>query len=112
MLSPLLSTPSIRMASIVVPWPSIILTSITVQLNSSFYTIFLLMKVDVYLTMTDSKSGIPSPVTPDVGTIGTYSLGFMPSQYIATLNFCSLSSVMTFYSLESKSTMVVILSCF
>lgn len=39
------------------------------------------MKKDVYLIITESKSGIPSPVTPEVGTIGKKDLISLLSQY-------------------------------
>ena len=60
----------------------------TVQLKSSLTTVFEIIYYEVYRTITLNKSGIPSPVIPEVGTIGIYSLGFKPSQYIAALNFC------------------------
>lgn len=66
------------MQSMVVPYPSIILTSITVHLKTFSFTLMRLLMLGSwveYLTMTESKSGIPSPVTPEVGTKLMYSLG-------------------------------------
>lgn len=54
--------PSTRMQSIVVPYPSVIFTSITVQLNLSFFTLIFLtvLGIDVeYFTKSDRISGIP-----------------------------------------------------
>lgn len=65
--------PSTKRQSIVVPYPSIILTSITVHANLSFLTLILfeiLGIVVAYLTSKDKISGTPSPVIPEVGTNG------------------------------------------
>lgn len=64
----------------VCPNPSKTFLSNTVQLNDYLTATFFFKNVDVYLTITDSKSGIPSPVIPEVGTIDTYELGSRLSQ--------------------------------
>lgn len=70
-LSSLRRIPSTRIQSIVDPCPSNTLRSKTVQLNVSFTYIFFFKNIDVYFTITDNRSGIPSPVTPDVGITET-----------------------------------------
>lgn len=48
------------------------------------------MKYEVYLIITDNKSGIPSPVIPEVGTIGKNDLISLFSQY--KIAFFSISA--------------------
>lgn len=88
MVSSFLSLPSTNMQSMVVPYPSIIFTSITVHLKTfsfTFMRLLILGKVVEYLTMTESRSGMPYPVMPDVGTRLMYSDGSSFSQYRAAL---------------------------
>jgi hypothetical protein len=67
--SPSFKVPETNITSIVVPRPSIFLTSKTVQFNSVLYSSLYLSFVVVYFITTPNKSGIPSPVTPEVGII-------------------------------------------
>lgn len=62
--------PSTKMQSIVVPCPSTIFTSITVQLNLDLETLIrflMLLMLRLYWTRMESISGSPSPVMPEVG---------------------------------------------
>ncbi len=63
------------MQSIVVPYPYNIFTSITVQLNILYFILIFFNMFycsRLYFTINDKRSGIPSPVTPEVGTNEIY----------------------------------------
>ena len=75
-LSPSFKVPFTSKTSIVVPKPSIFLTSKIVQLKLSFNVIFSFKNYYEYFSITEKRSGTPSPVKPLVGTILTYYLMF------------------------------------
>mmetsp|Transcript_36534 Transcript_36534/g.91434 ORF Transcript_36534/g.91434 Transcript_36534/m.91434 type:complete len:258 (-) Transcript_36534:1614-2387(-) len=72
MVSPSCSVPLTRITSIVVPRPSMFLTSRMVHCSSSLYTMALVMMSCVSLTSSMSRSGMPSPVMALVGATLTF----------------------------------------
>ena len=94
-----LSTPLTRTISIVVPRPSMTLTSSTVHSNWSGFSVrFSRSVVWPMLQRSVIRSESPSPVMAEVGTRLKVSSGDSFSQYNATLNPCSLNSRMVFSS--------------
>jgi hypothetical protein len=102
-LSPSFKVPSTNITSIVVPKPSIFFTSKTVQANYYFNVIFSFKNYIEYFSITPNKSGIPSPVIPDVGTIETYYLIFSFFQYNVVLNPFSVKATIISSYLFSNS---------
>mmetsp|Transcript_21391 Transcript_21391/g.85071 ORF Transcript_21391/g.85071 Transcript_21391/m.85071 type:complete len:204 (-) Transcript_21391:586-1197(-) len=90
--SPSRSAPLTRMTSSVAPSPSTTLTSSTVHWSVAHHVSVCARRCCVSESTTRSRSGTPSPVIADVGTIDTVDRGSSFSQYSATLSACSLSS--------------------
>mmetsp|Transcript_117878 Transcript_117878/g.313578 ORF Transcript_117878/g.313578 Transcript_117878/m.313578 type:complete len:255 (+) Transcript_117878:739-1503(+) len=78
--SPSRSVPLTRTTSIVVPRPSMFLTSMTVHCNSSFTSSLAPICVCVRVSSWNNRSGTPSPVSALVGTIETVLRGSSFSQ--------------------------------
>mmetsp|Transcript_55092 Transcript_55092/g.159528 ORF Transcript_55092/g.159528 Transcript_55092/m.159528 type:complete len:270 (+) Transcript_55092:1025-1834(+) len=81
--SPSFNVPLTRMTSMVVPRPSMFLTSMTVHCNSSSISSLSAITSCVLFKAMYRRSGTPSPVNALVGTMDTWEVGSSFSQYSA-----------------------------
>jgi hypothetical protein len=100
-----LSTPLDKTTSMVVPRPSMTLTSRIVQSSSEIYISLAFILSCVSLTSSNSISGTPSPVTADVGTSEMFFPRFLFSSKISAFKPCSANASLVLATLSSNSLM-------
>mmetsp|Transcript_24051 Transcript_24051/g.43940 ORF Transcript_24051/g.43940 Transcript_24051/m.43940 type:complete len:411 (-) Transcript_24051:48-1280(-) len=111
MVSPSRNSPFTMMTSMVVPSPSMTLTSNTVHCRVDTYMILVSRRSWLYWIRRSRMSATPSPVMAEVGHRDTTVPGSGFSQYSSAFSPCSMSCTRT-CCMRSRNSCTVFSSCF